>query len=321
MILAVCNQKGGVGKTTVAINIAGALNAAGEDVLLVDLDPQGHATEGLGYEDEYWSDEDNLFTAFAEDTSITPEITLSHAEMDVIPSNHEMTLLENALLQERGREFRLRQMMETVEDGYDHIVFDCPPNLGTITDNAVIAAENILIPVQAEKTSTRALEILFESQIEPIEKELNEHLGGDGIETVGIVANKVSTNDNESEEVAQWLQDTFPVPNWAVMQRVAIQRAWDQGCSIFEYQEPCDMKPVFEDVAREIITGDSNSPDSAIAFKNERGSILDYVRECAGESASTEQAETDGGKHQRGSHTQQTIVDATGGEDSERQSR
>lgn len=317
MILAVCNQKGGVGKTTVAINIAGALNASGEDVLLVDLDPQGHATEGLGYEDKYWSDEDNLFTAFAEDTSLGPDITLEHDEMDVIPSNHEMTLLENALLQERGREFRLRQILEDIESEYDHIVFDCPPNLGTITDNAVIAAEHILIPVQAEKTSTRALEILFESQIEPIERELTEHLSNNEIETVGIVANKVQTSDNESEEVIEWMGDTFPVPNWAVMQRVAIQRAWGNGCSIFEHDEECDMKSVFADVAREISHRESNSPDATIAFRNVRGSIGQYVSACEGEQEdSVERVETDGGED-GSTHRQQTIIDVVGESENE----
>ncbi|OYR56971.1 ParA family protein [Halorubrum halodurans] len=309
MMVAVCNQKGGVGKTTVAINVAGALNAAGEDVLLVDLDPQGHATEGLGFDEAYEDYEPTLYTAFTEDESHITEIIRSHKEMDVVPSNLDMPKLENDLLNMRGPAFKLQGILSHVEDDYDHIILDCPPNLGKIVDNAVLASGNVLIPAQAERTSQRALDIMITDLIEQLEKVFEKEFENGVVNEVGYVANKVRTNNSESEKMMKWLNDTFPVPPvWMVLNRVAVQRALDNEVSIFEHDEDLDVEVVFEDIAREIISGDAYAPDTSIAFRNERGSIDQYLDACAGEADG--RVETDGGvvSGRHSSHTQETLL-------------
>ncbi|WP_327054186.1 ParA family protein [Halomicrococcus gelatinilyticus] len=246
--MAISNQKGGVGKTTVAINVAGALNRRGHDVLFVDLDPQGNATEGLGLEAEYEAEPPTLFDALTdhEARDDVDSLVVEHAEMDVLPSNIDMTSVEPELtMAMRGRE-RLGQVLDEIDADYDVVLVDCPPYLGNLTDNALLAAGNVLIPALAESTSKRALEILFD-QIEVLEAEFDTH-----IRDLGVVANRVETT-NEAEQMLSWFEEAFTdVPVWEVRKRVALQRAFSAGSSIFEYEADCDMESVFDDVAAQL---------------------------------------------------------------------
>ena len=243
--MAISNQKGGVGKTTVAINVAGALNRRGHDVLFVDLDPQGNATEGLGLEAEYEAEPPTLFDALTdhEARDDVDSLVVEHEEMDVLPSNIDMTSVEPELtMAMRGRE-RLGQVLDEIDADYDVVLIDCPPYLGNLTDNALLAAGNVLIPALAESTSKRALEILFD-QVEVLEAEFDTH-----IQDLGVVANRVETT-NEAEQMLSWFEEAFvDVPVWEVRKRVALQRAFSAGSSIFEFETDCDMESVFEDVA------------------------------------------------------------------------
>jgi len=246
--MAISNQKGGVGKTTVAINVAGALNRRGHDVLFVDLDPQGNATEGLGLEAEYEAEPPTLFDALTdhEARDDVDSLVVEHEEMDVLPSNIDMTSVEPELtMAMRGRE-RLGQVLDEIDADYDVVLIDCPPYLGNLTDNALLAAGNVLIPALAESTSKRALEILFD-QIEVLEAEFDTH-----IQDLGVVANRVETT-NEAEQMLSWFEEAFTdVPVWEVRKRVALQRAFSAGSSIFEYEADCDMGDVFDDVAAQL---------------------------------------------------------------------
>lgn len=246
--IAVSNQKGGVGKTTVAINVAGALHRRGHDVLFVDLDPQGNATEGLGLEVEYEAQPPTLFDALTdhEARDEVGSLVVSHEEMDVLPSNIDMTSVEPELtMAMRGRE-RLIQVLEALDADYDVIIIDCPPYLGNLTDNALLAAGNVLIPALAESTSKRALEILFD-QMEVLEAEYDTQ-----INDVGLVANRVEAT-NEADAMLTWFDEAFTdVPVWEVRKRVTLQRAFSAGCSIFEFQEECDMTAVFLTIAEEL---------------------------------------------------------------------
>lgn len=243
--IAVSNQKGGVGKTTIALNVAGALAVRGNDVLFVDLDAQGHATEGLGMNDEYETDPPHLGTILAEigEQEQINDLIRIHQEFDVLPANIDMFTLESDLTGAmRGRE-RFAMALDELEHEYDFIIVDCPPSLGYLTDNALLACQNILIPALAEGTSIRALEILYD-QIESLEKGYETQ-----IEDVGLVANRVE-QDGEAEEMMQWFEDTFShIPVWEVRKRVALKRAWNNGVSIFQHTEESDMETVFDEIA------------------------------------------------------------------------
>jgi chromosome partitioning protein len=159
-IAAICNQKGGVGKTALTINLGAALAAEGQKVCLIDLDPQGHLTEGVGMKHLYLQEGKNLFKALTDHTDETLKLEhkVPHEQFDIIPANYEMMLAEQTLFMTRNREHKLRAMLGAMH-GYDWILIDCPPNLGNLTDNALNAARKVIIPIQAETTSVRGASI------------------------------------------------------------------------------------------------------------------------------------------------------------------
>ncbi|MFB6164228.1 MAG: ParA family protein [Haloarculaceae archaeon] len=276
----VTNAKGGTGKTTVAINVAGALSDRGRNVLFVDLDPQGNATEGLGLADAYDRQPPTLFDALTDDVpaSVLRELIVAHAEMDVLPSNidmlqaeHELTLANvmarladdpavevdpaaleplsiNVTPETVGDEHGLglfERALAPVADEYDYVIVDSPPFYGQLTDAAIYAAGHVLIPALTEATSERAIELLFD-QIAALEDRT-----GRTVQEVGVVANRVEST-NEDREMLEWLDAVFDdVPVWAVRKRVALQRAFTRGQSIFAYDPSVDMADVFADIAAE----------------------------------------------------------------------
>ncbi|RBI59930.1 ParA family protein [halophilic archaeon] len=247
--IAVSNQKGGVGKTTIAINVAGAFAHRDHDVLFIDLDPQGHGTEGLGFADEYETPEPHLGTVLA-NIDQQDEITRlihEHEEFDVLPANIDMFTLETDLTGSMRSRERLTMALDELNHDYEFVIVDCPPSLDHLTDNALLACQNILIPALAEGTSIRALEILYD-QIDSLEQ------GYDlTIQDVGLVANRVE-QDGEAEEMMDWFEDTFAgrLPVWEVRKRVALKRAWNNGVSIFHHDEDCNMERVFEEIAESL---------------------------------------------------------------------
>jgi len=231
--IAVSNQKGGAGKTTTAINVAGALAHRGHDVLLVDLDPQGHSTEALDLDDQYEIDAPSMFDALVniEQRDIIDSLICHREEFDVVPSHVDMFRAEAQLTTERRREERLQMVLGEMEGEYDFLLVDCPPNLGVLTDNALLATGNVLIPAQPRTSSVRALEILFD-QIEALEETYDVE-----IRQVALVANE-TRNDSETEEMLEWFRDVFGGDGvYEIPTRVALQRAWNAGVSIFEHEE------------------------------------------------------------------------------------
>jgi chromosome partitioning protein len=270
----VTNAKGGTGKTTVAINVAGALNDRGRDVLFVDLDPQGNATEGLGLVDAYDAEPPTLFDALTGRPEILGDLIVEYEEMDVIPASIDMLQAEHELtiadLIARSRaqgldidphelaQFAINVTPETVQSdhaldtlsraletvsGYDYIIIDSPPFYGKLTDTGVFAAQHILIPALAEATSERAIELLMDQMA------AMEHQTGISVKTLGVVANRIETT-SEADMMLEWFNAAFPdSPIWEVRKRVALQRAYSEGNSIFATTERCDMADVFSDIA------------------------------------------------------------------------
>jgi len=274
----VTNAKGGTGKTTIAINVAGALNDRGHDVLLVDLDPQGNATEGLGLVETYDAEPPTLFDVLTDhrQRDAVTDLVRSHPEMDVLPASVDLLQAERELTiadliarlkhrpdVEAGIEAlgevslsvdpdgvtdahalgTLDDALTRVEDDYDYVVVDSPPFYGKLTDTAIYAAPNVLIPALTEATSERAIELLVD-QIAALEAETDVD-----VRTLGVVANRVETT-NEDSTMLRWLEAAFAdYPVWEVRKRVALQRAFSAGTSLFEYDASVDVTETFRDIA------------------------------------------------------------------------
>lgn len=250
MTYSVCvsNQKGGTGKTTVAVNTAGGLAERGNRVLLIDLDPQGYATEATGLSEAYDADGLTIHDVLLdlEQQERVDELILEGNEFDVIPANVDMSAksTESNLKNAMGGEQRLEKALDHLDTDHDFIVIDCPPGLGSLTDNALLATGNVLIPAEAKATSMRALELLSD-QIQSIYDIFSVQ-----VTPVALVANEVRP-DGVSDDMLEWFETVFgeDVPMFEVRKRVALQRAGKAGVSIFNHTEECDMAPVFDELA------------------------------------------------------------------------
>ena len=177
-VLAIANQKGGVGKTTTSVNLAASLQATKRRVLLVDLDPQGNATMGSGINK---SDlELSIYEVLLLECSAADAILETPGGFHILPANGDLTAAEIALLNADNREVRLREIIQTIDADYDYVVIDCPPSLNMLTINAMVAAHGVIIPMQCEYYALEGLSALVET-ISAISSTLNPQLQIEGI--------------------------------------------------------------------------------------------------------------------------------------------
>lgn len=238
-IIAIANQKGGVGKTTTSINLGTGLARKGKRVCLIDLDPQGNASQGLGFNPDQI--EETISTIMdriiEKDYGITSDFAVLHHDegIDLIPANIELSVMEMKLLSVFiGREKILQTYIEMIRDKYDYILIDCKPSLDVITLNAFAAANSVLIPVQAQFYSAKGLEQLLGTINQVIESGLNRDLKIEGV--LFTVVNKQSCN---YQQVSKLIRECYGryvnIYENYIPRSVRIEEAPAYGKSIYEY--------------------------------------------------------------------------------------
>jgi len=225
-IIAIANQKGGVGKTTTCVNLAASLAATKRSVLLIDLDPQGNATMGSGIDKS--GIEASVYDVLLGDVAVTAAVVpAAEGNYSVLPANQELAAAEVELLTQDRREFRLRDAIAPYADGYDYVLIDCPPAINMLTVNALSAADRVLIPMQCEYYALEGLSALVDT-IEQIRASANPRLS-----IHGILRTMFDPRNNLANEVSAQLEQHFGdrVYRTVIPRNVRLAEAPSFGCA------------------------------------------------------------------------------------------
>ena len=246
-IIAIANQKGGVGKTTTAVNLAAALARAPKRTLLVDLDPQGNATMGSGVEKREL--EASVTNVMLGEVQARDAIVRCEDGYDLLPGNIDLTAAEIQLMDMAGREQKLKQALDSVRDGYDFVIVDCPPSLSLLTLNALTASDSVLVPMQCEYYALEGLSALLDT-IDALKGRLNPAL-----EIEGVLRTMFDVRNNLANAVSADLTAHFgdKVFRTIIPRNVRLAEAPSHGQSIVGYDKGSRGAIAYLGLAGEII--------------------------------------------------------------------
>ena len=253
-IVAFLNQKGGVGKTTTCVNMAGYLATMGKKVLLLDIDPQGNASSNLGIEKE--SKPKTIYNVIVDDNTIEEVILQTKLNnLDIIPSDVDLAGAEIELVQMNNREKVVRNILKKIKDKYDYICIDCPPSLGLITVNALTACDSVLIPIQCEYFALEGLSQLMYT-IKLVKKHLNEN-----IDVEGVVLTMKDNRSNLGHSVAQDITKYFgkKVYKTIIPRNVRLAEAPSFGEPIVLYDSKCTGAIAYKELTEEFLKNNLNN--------------------------------------------------------------
>lgn len=247
-IIAVANQKGGVGKTTTSVNLGACLAYIGKRVLLVDVDPQGNATSGIGIEKA--DVEHCIYDILVDDVEAKDVIKPTEVEnLDIIPATIQLAGAEIELVPTISREVRLKRALEAVKDNYDYMVIDCPPSLGLLTINALTASDAVLIPVQCEYYALEGLSQLLNT-VRLVQKHLNTDLTIEGVLLTMLDA-RTNLGIQVIDEVKKYFQDK--VYKTIIPRNIRLSEAPSHGQPIIIYDPRSRGAEVYLDLAKEVV--------------------------------------------------------------------
>lgn len=247
-VIALANQKGGVGKTTTSVNLGACLADAGKKVLLIDLDPQGNATSGLGIDKK--DIDESVYDVLINDVDLKKVILhSSHQGLDIVPTTIALSGAEVELTNLMARETRLKDAFGDVKDEYDYILIDCPPSLGLLTINAFTACDSILIPVQSEYYALEGLSQLLNT-IKLVRKHFNSALKIEGV-LLTMYDKRTNLGQQVNAEVKKYFGDQ--VYETIIPRNVRLSEASSHGQAIVDYDKRSTGAKVYQQLAKEVL--------------------------------------------------------------------